>query len=42
VNISEDGAGALLDDRIEQAGRRGQLAELGGKIHVAVADNFMH
>src|SRR5208283_1605253 len=40
LNGVEDGAGALLDDRVEQAGRRGQFAELGGKICVGVADNL--
>jgi len=40
LNGVEDDAGALLNDRIEQAGRRSQLAELGGKIRVGMADNF--
>ena len=35
-----DGAGALLNDRIEQAGSGGGFAELRGKIRIGVADDF--
>ena len=40
INVMQDGARALFDPGVEQAGGGGQFAELAGKIRVGVANHF--